>query len=142
MIFPNTTGIKVLKATTPLTTSYVVATVMSAGPQGEHNALGLLVTYTKGDETSIDIKVESTNDPTDTASGSVNWYQQVTQNTSGGATTLAPANYSMTSASAATVQNFTIIISPVKGTMYRISVKCTSGSSVGTYSLNAILGWV
>ncbi len=131
-----------MRAVAVPTTSYVAGTVVSAGPEGEHNALGILVDYTKGDETSIEVKVESTNDPTSTASGSVKWYQQVTQSASGGTVTLTPAIYSMTAASAATEQFWTIIINPVKGQMYRISVKSTGGTPTGTVGIKAILGWV
>jgi len=92
----------------------------------EANMIAIDVIYTKGDETSIQIKVEGTNDTTP-ASGSA-WYQQITQTASGGTVTIAPAIYSMTAASAATIQNFTFIINPVKGSGFRISVQATGGT--------------
>ena len=142
LVFPNCTALLPVRTQLVATTSYVAGTVISAGPEGEHNALGILVNYVKGDETSIEIKVESTSDPTSTASGSVTWYQQVTQSASGGTVTLVPAIYTMTAASAAATQPWTIIINPVKGQMYRISVKATGGTPTGTIGVKAVLGWV
>lgn len=128
---------RIVQAATTLTTSYVAGTIISGG---EYNALCLLVTYTKGSETSMQIKVEATNDPVP-ATGSA-WYQQVTQTTSGGTVTLTPAIYSMTAASAATVQPYTIIINPVKAQGYRVSVQYTGGSNPGTVGIQAFMAWV
>lgn len=142
LVFPNCTGLYTVRSQLVATSSYVAGTVVSAGPEGEHNALGILVKYVKGDETSIQIKVESSNDPTSTASGSVLWYQQLIQSVSGGTVTIVPAEYSMTAASAAATQYFTFIINPVKGQQYRVSVKATGGTPTGTIGVQAILGWV
>lgn len=108
----------------------------------EANALCIDVFYTKGDETSIQLKVEATNDEGALSASTSAWYQQVTQTASGGTVTLAPAEYSMTAASAATVQKFTLVIYPVKGTGFKISVKATGGTPNGTYSVQAYTGWV
>lgn len=134
---PDRTGLKVLRAAAAPTSSYVAATLLSAD---EHNAIGLLISYVKGDETSIQIKVESTNDPVGSANPT--WYQQVTATPTGGTTVLAPNEYSITAASVATSQGISIIVTPVKGTMYRISVKGTGGTPTGTVGISAILGWV
>ena len=142
LVFPNVTGLYAVRAQAAATSSYVAGKVVSAGPEGEHNALLVFVNYVKGDETSLQLKVEATGDPTSTASASVTWYQQLTQTVSGGTVTVAPAEYSMTAASAATNQPFTFIINPVKGQMYKISVKFTGGSVVGTVGVKAALGWV
>lgn len=120
---------------TTLTSSYVAGVIVS---MDEANMIGIDVAYTAGDETSIQIKVESTNDPTPSASS--NWYQQVTQSASGGTVTIVPANYSYTSSGGNT--NFTLIINPVKGTGIRISVKATGGTPTGTYAVSAFTGWV
>jgi len=127
----------VFAAATALTNAYVAGAIMSCD---EANMIAIDVIYTKGDETSIQIKVEGTNDTTP-ASGSA-WYQQITQTASGGTVTIAPAIYSMTAASAATIQNFTFIINPVKGSGFRISVQATGGTPTGTFSVQAYTGWV
>lgn len=139
MVFPNRTSTnwQVLPALTTLTASYVAGTLISTD---EANALCIDVIYIKGDETSLEILVESTNESIP-ASGS-NWYQQVTSSASGGTATLAPANYTMTAASATATQKWTIIVNPVKGTGFRISAKKTGGSSPGTVSIQAYTGWV
>lgn len=140
MVFPNrtTNNWQVIAALTALTSSYVSGSLVSTD---EANALCLDFIYVKGDETSIQVKVESTNEIN--ASTGSNWYQQVTQSSSGGTTTLTPNVYSMTAASAASTQKFTILINPVKGCAYRVSVQQTgSASTPGTISCQAYVGWV
>lgn len=127
----------VVAGATVLTSSYVAGAIISGG---EYNALCLLVTYVKGDETSIQVKVEATNDSIP-ASGS-NWYQQVTLSTSGGTVTLTPAIYSMTAASAAATQKWTVIVNPVKAQGYRVSWQATGGTPTGTIGIQAFLAWV
>ena len=125
-----------VKATTALTSSYVAGTIISAD---EHNMIAIELTYTKGDETSLQLKVEGTNDD---LTDSPVFYQQVTQTASGGTVTIAPAEYSVTAASMPTVGTVTFIINPVKGTGFRVSVKATGGTPTGTYAVKAYLGWV
>lgn len=139
MIFPDRTTVnwQVIAANTTLTSSFVPGTLISTD---EGNALCLDFIYIKGDETSIQIKVEGTNEIN--ASSASNWYQQVTSTASGGTVTIAPASYSMTAASAAATQKFTILVNPVKGTAFRVSVQCTGGSVVGSISCQAYMGWV
>lgn len=125
-----------------LTSSYVAGNIVSTG---EANMVGILVNYVPGDETSIQVKVESTVDPTLPGLGlsaSSNWYQQVTQSASGGTITLTPAIYSMTTSGIANPTLFTFIINPIKATGIRISVKSTGGTPTGTYSVQAVTGWV
>lgn len=139
MEFPNrtTNNWQPIATTTLLTSSYVAGSLISTD---EANTLCLDFIYIKGDETSIQIKVESTNE-INAASGS-NWYQQITQSASGGTTTLTPNIYSMTASSAAATQKFTILINPVKGCAYRVSVQATGGTPTGTISCQAYVGWV
>lgn len=139
LVFPDRTSVnwQVFPALTTLTSSYVAGTLISTD---EANTLCLDIIYVKGDETSVTIKVESTNETTP-ATGS-NWYQQITQSASGGTVTITPAIYTMTAASAAATQKFTLLINPVKGTGFRISVLETGGSVVGTISIQAYTGWV
>ena len=133
--FPS---INVFTAATALTAAYVAGTIVNCD---EANMVAIDVIYTKGDETSIQIKVEGTND-TPPFSVNTNWYQQVTQSASGGTVTITPGIYSMTAASAATIQKFTLIINPVKGSGFRISVQATAGTPTGTFSIQAFTGWV
>ena len=140
-------GISVFPASTTLTSSFVAGNIVS---MDEANMIAIDVTYTKGSETDLVIKVESTNDsPGSTGTSnntgltnSSNWYQQVTQSASGGTVTLAPALYQMTATSAATSQNFTLIINPIKGTGVRISAMYSGGSGPGTVQITAFTGWV
>lgn len=139
LVFPDrtTNNWQVFPAATLLTSAYVAGTLISTD---EANALCLDFIYVKGDETSVQVKVESTNEINATSAS--NWYQQVTQIASGGTVTLTPAIYSMTAASAAATQKFTILINPVKGTAFRISVQATGGTPTGTFSCQGYVGWV
>ena len=139
MLFPDrtTNNWTVIPALTTLTSSYVAGALISTD---EANALCLDFIYTPGSETQLNIKIESTNEIK--ASSGSNWYQQVTETTSGGTVTLVPAIYTMTASAAANPQNFTILINPVKGCAYRVSVEYSGGSSPGTISCQAYVGWV
>lgn len=133
--FPS---VQVTPAATILTLGYVAGAIISTD---EANALCVDLTYTHGDETSIQVKVESTND-SGTLTNTSNWYQQVTQTASGGTATITPAIYSMTAAGLPTTQKFTFIINPIKGTGFRVSVQATGGTPTGTYSVQAYTAWV
>lgn len=133
MILPTKVVPHIIRAVAVPTTSYVAGTVVGID---EHNMIGIEVTYVKGDETSIELKVESSIDAGATFS------QQVTLSASGGTVTLTPAIYSMTAASAAATQLFNFIISPIKGDVIKVSVKSTGGTPTGTVGIKAITGWV
>lgn len=137
MIFPNKTSYAagqpfVFRTASLLTSSYVAGTIAS---YDEHNLVGLELTYVKGDETSIQIKVESSID------GGTTYAQQVTQSASGGTTSILPNEYSVTSASVAASVVMSILINPIKGDHLRVSVKETGGSSIGTLGVRGIFGW-
>lgn len=137
--FPLRTGNRTVVAPATLfTSSYVAGNIVSTD---EANALCIDVSYTVGNETSIQIMIEATNDPGTLTSGS-NWYQQVTQSASGGTVTLVPAIYSMTASGLSGTQNFTILINPVKATGFLISAQATGGTPTGTYGITAYTGWV
>lgn len=123
----------VIKATTALTGSYVAGIISSFD---EHNAVGLEITYVKGNETSLQIKVESSID------GGTTYAQQVTQSASGGTTTVVPNEYSFAAASMASTQIMTILINPIKGDHLKVSFKATGGTPTGTIAIRAIYGWV
>lgn len=140
MIFPNktTTGFApsvpfVFFPTTTLTNAYVAGTVASFD---EHNMIGLEITYIKGSETTMNIKVESSVD------GGVTYGQQVTQSASGGTTTITPNIYAFTAASMAATQIISLLINPIKGDHIRVSVEYAGGSGPGTVAIRGMFGWV
>ncbi len=140
LVFPDrtTTNWQIIPTTTLLTSSYVSSVAVSTD---EANILTLDFIYTKGDETSIQFIIYSTNDANPTIAAS-KWYQQVTASSTAGTTTLTPNVYSVTAASVASVQNFSILVNPVKATAYYITYKSTGGTPTGTLSCQAYIGWV
>lgn len=138
MIFPNKTAYAPVQPflftdTIALTTSYVAGTVASFD---EHNALGLEITYVKGSETTLNIKVESSID------GGTTYGQQIAQSTSGGTTTVTPNVYAFTAASMASTQVMNILITPIKGDHIRVSFEYAGGSTPGTVKIRGLFGWV
>lgn len=138
MIFPNKTTYApgqpfVFRAAAVPTTSYVAGTIASFD---EHNMAGLEITYVKGDETSITIKVETSID------GGTTYGQQAAQTTSGGTTTIVPNEYLFTAASQPASALINLLITPVKGDHLRVSVKSTGGTPTGTVAIRGIFGWV
>lgn len=111
----------VVRASAALTDSYVAGTVFSID---NHNTIGVIVDYTKGTETSMEIKVE--------ISDSTGYGQQVTESGSSGSITTDVAEYTLDATSTAT---FTI--RPVVGDLVRISVKGT-GTVTGTAAVRAV----
>jgi hypothetical protein len=123
MIQPNKSKPHAVRASATLTGSYVAGNVFSAD---EHNTLGLLVQYTKGNETSAEIKIESSID------GGVTYGQEVTENASGGEITETLANRKLTASG-----NYWIVISPIKSDTIKVSVKATGGTPTGTMAIDA-----
>ena len=127
MIQPNKSKPHAVRAVAALTAAYVAATVFSAD---EHNTLGILVQYTKGDEDSMELKVESSIDAGTT------YGQEVTESTSGGTVTetLAVRQFTVTG-------NYWVVINPIKADTIKISAKATGGTPTGTLALNAQTSW-
>lgn len=117
-----------LRASAVLTGSYVASTVISMDRQ---NYFALLVQYTKGDETSLNIKIESSIDEGTT------YGSQVTETTSGANVAVALAQYDFTATG-----NYWIVISPMLADTIKVSAKATGGSPTGTLALNALTGSV
>lgn len=143
MVFPdrNVTPTRATYAVpTVLTSSYVAGSIVSI-VSNESNAIGVMVKYVKGDETSVQILVESTVD-TGALTGSSNWHQQVTQAATGGSIALVPGIYTINASDCAATQLFTFIVSPVKATGVRVSVKATGGTPTGTITTAVVTGWV
>lgn len=118
--------------TTTLTSSYVAGTIASFD---EHNMVGLEITFIKGSETTLNVKVESSID------GGVTYGQQVTQLASGGTTTITPNIYTFTAANMAAAQVMNILITPIKGDHIRVSAQYAGGSGPGTIAIRGIFGW-
>ncbi len=138
LVFPDKSAYslgqpRVIRATTVLTGSYVAGTIASFD---EHNMVGLEITYVKGDETSIQLKVETSID------GGTTYGQQAVQSTSGGTTTLVPNEYSLTAASFPASQVINLLINPIKGDHLKVSAKATGGSPTGTLKIRALFAWV
>lgn len=121
-----------------LTSSYVAATLISLD---EQNSLGINVAYTKGDETTMQMKIDISTD------GGTTWYQQTTEGISGGTITVTAGERSYTGSG-----NYSTIIYPIKVAapssgakpgLARISFKQTgSASAPGSISAEATVGWV
>lgn len=121
-----------------LTGSYVAGNEITID---EQNAIALLVQYTKGDETSLDIKVEVSID------GGATWFQESAEAVSSGsiATSLAIREYTATG-------NYSTVITPIKvapldtnDNFYgkiRVSFKATGGTPTGTVGAYAVTGTV
>lgn len=134
-------AVLVTTAAQALTGSYVAGYLET----NTNNCLGLLIKYTKGDETGLLVKVDVTSDKTlgilsDTGnlSSATNWFQRVSESTTAGVTTIVPNSYTMTATG-----NYAEFIYPIKGDGVRISLKAdTIGSSPGTVTIWAITSWV
>lgn len=110
-------------------TAYEAGTAFS---MDSHNAIGLEVLYTKGNETSLQVKVEGSND-----GGSI-YVQQVAESTSGGTTTI-----SLNERSFAASGNYSILITPVRAGLVKVSVKTTYATvATGTCVVRAYPLWV
>lgn len=117
-----------VRAVTVLTGAYVAGTIRSFDRQ---NYLGILVKYTKGDETSLNLKVESSGD------AGFTYGQQTTQTTSGAIVSNALAQYDFT-----VTGNYWIVINPFLADTVKISVKATGGTPTGTVGVDILTGSV
>lgn len=127
MFFPNKSKPHVVRAVAAPTSSYVAGNVFSSD---EQNTLGILVKYTKGDENSVQVKVESSID------GGATYGQQVTESASGGTITVTLAERTFTASG-----NYWIMISPFKADTVKISTKSTGGTPSGTVGIDAMTCW-
>jgi len=116
----------VVRASAALTASYVAGTVFS---MDQDNFLGLEVSFTKGTETSLDIKIETSND------GGTTYMQQVASSTTGGEETLTLLNKKITATGV-----YSIEVYPIRAKLVKISVK-GSGTPTGTCAIKAYHSW-
>lgn len=118
-----------VRASAVLTGSYVAGTVVSVD---EHNYMGILVQYTKGDETTMELIVESSID-----GGTTYGHQVAVGSPSSGVATVDDFVYQF-----GATDNYWIDVHPLKADTVKISVKATGGTPTGTCALTAITGWV
>lgn len=127
-VFPITKQITPVCSAKALTGAYV-----EAGRVGleHHNYVGWTVRYTKGDETSLQMKVETSVD------AGVTWDQQTVESVSGGTITptLAERSYTVSG-------NYAGNVTPTKAQIIRFSVKATAGTPTGTVTIIALPSWV
>ena len=126
MFFPNKSTHNVRDVAIG-TASYVAGTVFSSD---EQNTLGILVQYTKGDETSLEVKVESSID-----AGTI-YAQQTVESATGGTITVSLAERQFIATG-----NYWIVIHPFKSDTVKISVKMTGGTPTGTVGIDALTCW-
>ena len=120
----------VLRAVAVPTSSYVACTNLLS-MDGSSNAVALEIIYTKGDETSLQVKLEVSND------GGTTYTQQVAESTSSGTVTVALAERSFSATG-----NYALFITPIKGLLVKISVKATGGTPTGTVGVRGFPTWV
>lgn len=127
MIFPNKSKPHIVRASTVLTGSYVPGTIFSAD---EHNTLGILVEFTKGQLDSVEIKVEASID------GGVTYGQQTVEVATGGSidVTLAERAFDATG-------NYWVVITPIKADTIRISAKGTGIVTESLLKITAQTSW-
>lgn len=111
----------VVRASAIVTDSYVAGTVV--GNISEYNSIGLEVDFTKGDLTSMELKIEESQDK-------VNYYQQATESGSGGTISDALAIRQFTASG-----KYAILVTPVRARYIKVSVK---GTGTVTSSLVAV----
>lgn len=118
-----------------LTTSYVAGTIIDTTAQAmKFNQLILNCDFTKGSLTSLEIKLEYSNDGT-------TYRQLATQGVSGGTITLTPVEYSMVCSSLGATQSFVLEV-PIKYRYIKASFKGTGTVTSSLLAVDAILGEV
>ena len=117
----------IVRSASTLTTSYVAGTIV--GDASEYNTLAIEVDFTKGSLTSMEMKVEVSNDGT-------NYYQQVAESTSSGTVTVNQAERTWD-----TTGKYAFIIHPVRAKYIKISVKGTGTVTGSSCAVTAYLCW-
>lgn len=112
-----------------LTGSYVQSGDVMSGHG--HDQICLLVAWTKGDETSMEIKVEFS----DTyAFAAADTYRDGSESIAAGVSTVTTKEYKLDTAS----KNVLIRID-CPGLFWKVSVKATAGGPTGTYGLKSFM---
>lgn len=112
-----------------LTNSYVAATVIdTTNDTTSYNQLTILGKYTKGSLTSLELKIEVSDDGT-------NYHQEVNESVSAGTTTMRLAEHTLTDDG-----NFFLPV-PIIGKYIKISAKGTGTVTSSSLQLSAILSY-
>ncbi len=118
----------IVTGTSVLSDSYVGGSVFS---MDAHNSIGLQVNYIKGSETSMDFKVEVSNN------GGNTYAQEVAESTSSGTVTISQVLRTMSSTG-----NYSFLIRPVRAKLVRVSYKTSGGAApFGSTSITAYPLW-
>lgn len=111
------------------TSVYVAGTTFS---MDAHNALGLEINYTKGNETSLQVKVEVSND-----SGAT-YAQESAEQTSAGIITMSLAERTFSATGV-----YSVLIQPLRARLVKVWTKTTYGTvSTGSCAIKAYPLWV
>ena len=118
-----------IRASAVLTTSYVACTVLRGD---DYNFLGLELTFTKGSLTSMELKIEVSDDGT-------TYYQQVAEATSGGTVTPSVAERTFTTGAPT---YYALEVHPIRAKYIKVSVKGTGTVTNSLCAVTGILAWV
>ena len=110
-----------------LTTSYVAGNII--GNASEYNTVALEIDFTIGSLTSMEMKLEVSNDGT-------NYYQQVAESTSGGSTTVSLDERTWTASG-----KYAFLITPVRAKYIKVSVKGTGTTTGSSCAIKGYLCW-
>lgn len=127
-MFPLEISKHIVRESSSLTGAYVAGNVFS---MSRENFLGIEVNYTKGDETSMQLKIEVSND------GGITFAQQAAESVSGGTITVNLAERSFSASGV-----YALAVYPIKAERVRISVKATGGTPTGACAIKAYTSWV
>lgn len=127
-MMPYSKSVHAVRTAAILTGSYVAGTAFSLDRQ---NYLGVLVEFTKGSLTTMELKIETSVDK------GVTYGQQTAENASGGTVSVALAErqFSVTG-------NYWIIVNPLLADTVLISVKGTGTATGSSCAVTAITGSV
>lgn len=125
---PYSKSVHTVRASAAVTGSYVAGTVFGMDRQ---NYLGVLIQYTNGDETSLEVKIETSVD------GGITYGQQTAESASGGTVAVDLAERQFDASG-----NYWVIVSPLICDRVRISVKATGGTPTGTCAITAVTSTV
>ena len=125
---PNSKSKHPVRSALILSTSYVAGTEIGFDRQ---NYLAVLVEFTKGSLTTMEVKIESSVD------GGVTYGQQITETASGGTVSAALAEYEID-----TTGKYWIVVNPLLADSVKISVKGTGTITSSECTVTAITGTV
>ena len=126
-------GAKSLKSTTTLTASYVATDEVVTW---EYELLKFVLTYVKGDETTVEILLESSDD------GGTTWRKLcVAETPSSGVSALVPHVLQLTPADWSATDYPSFDVDVRAASRVRVKVKATGGTPTGTYAVSVVGGW-